>query len=262
VTVTAARAPAATDDPLELASARFAEATAALRDDRELLKRIDTKFVCARAAAARIVAALTAEYAALRVPTGNVATYRSLYFDTPARRCFEDHRRGRRLRHKIRIRHYPDRRLTFLEVKTKRNEDVTDKHRVALPYGTEVLDDAARAFLRRWIDLPVDELRAVMRIEFRRLSLVGLRTSERVTLDLDLAAEELGGGRWRLGDAVVLEIKQAPFCVRTPVMAALRAEHLREQSISKYTVATAALHPELRCNRLRPELRSLERIGA
>jgi hypothetical protein len=30
-------------------------------------------------------------------------------------------RRGRRVRHKVRIRHYPDRRLTMFEVKTRRS---------------------------------------------------------------------------------------------------------------------------------------------
>ncbi|HVK75785.1 MAG TPA: VTC domain-containing protein [Kofleriaceae bacterium] len=244
---------------LVAAAARFAPATAELLARRELLRRVDTKFVAPIPAVAAIIERIVPAYAALTVPSGNVASYRSLYFDTPERDCFHAHRRGRRIRHKIRIRHYPDRALTFLEVKTKRNEQVTDKHRIALAWGAEQLGDAERAFLAAHVGLAVDELRPVMRIDFRRVSLVGADANERVTIDLGLTAEELAGGQWGFGGLAVIEVKQAPFCVRTPVMRAVRGAGLREQSMSKYTIATAAMHPELRRNRLLPDLRATER---
>ncbi len=246
------------------AAGRFTVASAELRDGCELLRRVDTKFVCTRAAALEVIAGLAGDYAALSVPSGTVATYRSLYFDTGDLRCYHDHRRGRRLRHKIRVRHYPDRLLSYLEVKTKQNETVTDKRRLAIPFLAEVLGAAEQRFLGAVLSgagqLPVDDLHPVMRIGFRRLSLVGLHTAERVTVDLGLDAETVDGARWSGGDLVVVEVKQSPFCVRTPVMRALSRAALREQSMSKYTMATALIRPELRRNRLLPELRSLTRM--
>lgn len=249
-------------DTLVVAASRFAPATTELRDARDLLRRVDTKFTTTGEVAGGVLAAITADYAALTVPTGHVATYRSLYFDTEDLRCFHDHRRGRRLRHKIRIRHYPDRLLSFLEVKTKRNEVVTDKRRIPIPFREEWLGAREQQFLGGLVDLPIDDLRPVMRIDFRRLSLVSLAGAERVTFDIGLSAEGLDGSRWSFGDLVIIEVKQSPFCVRTPVMRALAAARLREGSMSKYTIATALLHPELRRNRLLPEVRRIERMSA
>jgi len=45
-------------------------------------------------------------------------------------------------------------------------------------------------------------------------------------------------------------------------MRALSGARLREGSISKYTVATAMLRPELRRNRLLPEVRLIERMSS
>ena len=248
--------------PLAAVAAEFPAASVELREGRALLRRVDTKFVCTRAVALKVASALVGAYAALPTPTGNLATYRSLYFDTSDLRCYHDHRRGRRLRHKVRIRHYPDRSLSYLEVKTKRNEAVTDKKRRPLPFQHEHLGDDERAFLAGIVDLPVHDLVPMMRIDFRRVSLVSLHSAERVTIDCDLEAATIDGARWDAGERVVIEVKQSPFCVRTPVMGALLGHGLREQSMSKYTIATALVRPDLRRNRLLPELRAIERMSA
>jgi hypothetical protein len=252
-------APLATDE-LIVAGSRFRPATAELMQERALQRRVDSKYTCGRDVLHEIVSALSEDYAALPAGHGNFATYRSLYFDTPERRCFHDHRRGRRLRQKIRIRHYPDRRLSFLEVKTKRNEVVTDKQRLALDYGAEALGAVEERFLRTCSPIAASELLPVLRIDFLRLSLVGLRSQERVTIDTDLWVREPSGLERSFGPLSVIEVKQAPYCVRTPVMRQLSAAGLREQSMSKYTLATALLHPELRQNRLRQDVRAIERM--
>jgi hypothetical protein len=100
----------------------------------------------------------------------------------------------------------------------------------------------------------------MLRVDFRRLSLVGLNAPERVTIDLDVVAETVDGLRWSAGDRIVIEVKQEPFCVRTPAMRAIRDAGLRPRSMSKYTVATALVRPELRRNRLLPVLRGLARM--
>lgn len=248
--------PPAALDPV---AARFAPASKQLREERELLRRVDTKYVCDHDAASRLLADLASDYAALPVPSGNVATYRSLYFDTADLRCYHDHRRGRRPRLKVRVRHYPDRSLSFLEVKLKRNESVTDKRRLAIAFGEEKLDARAQAFLRT-CGVDAEDYRPIMRVDFHRLSLVGIGTSERVTIDSGLEVEWLGGDGRSFGELVVVEVKQSPFCVRTPIMRALSRAGLREQAMSKYAIATALLRPELRRNRLLPDVRAIERM--
>jgi hypothetical protein len=239
---------------------RFLPATPELLASRELLCRTDSKFVLPATHLDDLLDRLVGSYRVLKVPTGSVATYHSLYFDTPAMQCYHDHRRGRRLRHKIRIRHYLDRQLSYLEVKTKRNEAVTDKHRMPVPYLHEALGPDELEFLYTHCGDMVRALEPKVLISCKRLSLIGAYTNERVTIDLDIDAD---GDRFvakRLGHLAVVEVKQSPFCVRTPVMRALIASGIRERSLSKYITVMALVRPELRSNRLLPDLRALERI--
>jgi len=253
--VTAAAARRAPLDPLASLLDDFDDASPQLIERRALLRRADSKFSLAVDRLHDLVAPLAADYAALRVPGGRaLAVYCNLYFDTPDLRCFHDHRRGRRIRHKIRIRHYPDRQISFLEVKTRRGELEVDKRRLPIELGQERLGPRERAFLADHVGDLADQLRPQLWIDYRRIALIGTRTHERVTIDVELAAHGLDGARRGLGSAAVIEVKQAPFSARTPVMRALLASGPREGSLSKYVAAVALLRPEVRRDQPRPPL--------
>lgn len=239
----------------------FATASIELIRSRALLIRTDVKFIGRAPLLERVLPALAEHYAVIRVASGCAASYQSTYFDTPDLRCYHDHRRGRRLRHKIRIRHYPDRNLSYLEIKSKKSVQVTDKHRMAVPYGTDELSPAGRAFLAQHCPLPVDQLQPTLANDFRRISLIGLHTAERVTIDIELGFRHgaLTGG---FADLMVIEVKQHPCQPHSPVMLALHAAGMHERSLSKYTTAVARLVPGIRKNRLLPLLRTLDRIIA
>ena len=240
--------------------AAFAQATPALLAERELLRRIDHKYVLDRARLGDLLGALAEDYAVLPVGGGGgaAATYQNLYFDTPELRCFHDHRRGRRIRHKVRIRHYPDRELSFLEVKTKRGEALTDKRRRRIEFARERLDEGDLAFLRGHAGELADALAPAVRIDYRRVMLFHPRLEERLTIDLSLEAAR-GAVRASLGGVVIVEIKRAPGGLpRTPAMRALAALGVRERSLSKYCAAMAQMDPAVRHNRLRPALRVLQ----
>ena len=100
-------------DSLSTILADFQEPPPSLLSERSLLRRVDSKFIAHQDTLDRIMPELQAHYAALRVPTGFVARYHNQYLDLPGLRYFHDHRRGRRVRHKVRFRHYPDRLLSF-----------------------------------------------------------------------------------------------------------------------------------------------------
>lgn len=240
---------------------RLGTATRALIKARELQQRVDTKFFGPVRVLEQVLTSLGDQYEVIRVASGALALYQSLYFDTPDLRCYHDHRRGRRIRHKVRIRHYPDRSLSFLEIKSKRNERVTDKHRLDLPFGTKTLDAACHEFLRRHCDLPVEDLAPTLDNQFRRIILLHREAAERVTIDVGLTFRA-GDRALDLSHVVVVEVKQFPYSSVTPIMQALQGGGLREQSLSKYTAAMAHMVPGLRRNRLLPLLRTLDRITA
>ena len=195
--------------------------------------------------------------------SGPGAPYRTLYFDTDDLRCFHDHRRGRRIRDKIRIRHYDDRRVSYPEVKSRRNASHTDKHRRQIDYGQDTIDERGRHFLHKHSVVPAEVLRPELWVDYRRLMLIGRDRDERCTFDVALAVSTPDRARSApaLDKIVFVEVKQPMVDLSSPVMRGLAAIHQRPRSASKYIFAVTSLHPEVRANRLLPDLRSLHRMA-
>lgn len=237
--------------------ARFPLATGDLLATRELRRRTDTKFVVSPDAALSWLGGLNNDYAVLLAGDTRLASYRTLYFDTPDLEFFHAHRRGRRVRQKVRVRHYPDRRLSMLEIKTRRSDLESVKISCEHPYGESTLSAEERAFLDRHLGCGQGLCRQVW-TNFRRLTLLGIHSNERVTIDLDLVVER-GHLRETFPEVAIIEIKQRPFNRDSVAMSTLRAAHGRAESMSKYCAAMAVLLPGLRVNRLLPDLRVLQR---
>lgn len=236
--------------------ARFITATPELIAGRGLQQRGDTKFVMPKAAAFDLLGSLHDHYAVLRTAAGGVlAAYDTVYFDTAELALFHAHRRGYRVRHKVRVRHYADRAISVLEVKTRRSELLTEKVSRPHAYRDDAMSLQDRTFVHARTGLR-RELWPQARVTYRRLTLLGLDTHERVTLDLDLCFGPAAAHRAAEGLAIV-EVKQPQFSGHTPAMCALRAGGWQPGWSSKYCAAIAATRPAERRNRLLPGLRPL-----
>lgn len=249
--------PADADEPGVLS--RFEEASPELLNARLLLQRTDRKYLLARRDLDALLSTLAADYRVLRSAGHLVASYRTVYFDTPELRTFEDHRRDRRPRCKVRVRHHLDRGLTFLEIKCKGRDGRTSKARLERPFRCEEIDDAAR-FIDRHCALGAGRLAPVLALEFRRVTLIGDPVDERMTIDWDLRIGS-GARRDRLPDVAIVEVKQPRYSNRTPSVRALRAMHVQERGISKYCIALTRLAP-VRPHAFRPVLRKMEQLSA
>ena len=239
---------------------RFEEASPELLAARLLLQRTDRKYLLARRDLDALLATLAADYRLLRSAGNLVASYRTVYFDTPERRTFEDHRRDRRPRCKVRIRHHLDRGLTFLEIKCKGRDGRTSKARLERPFGREEIDADATRFVDRHCALGAGRLVPALALEFRRVTLIGDRVDERMTIDWGLGIAS-GARRDRLPDVAIVEVKQPRYSNRTPSVRALRALHVQERGISKYCIALTRLAP-VRPHAFRPVLRKMEQLSA
>lgn len=226
---------------------------------RDMQRRTESKFVMPERAARALVPALRREYVVLPAGAALVAAYRSLYFDTTDLALFHAHRRGRRIRSKVRIRHYPDRRVSFLEVKMRRGDGLTSKLRRPRAYGDDELSPDDRAFAQAHC-ATTDPLLPQARIDYRRVTLVGLAAEERVTIDFDLRVTRgAHSGRWQ--DLAVVEVKQSRIDRGTPSMVALRTSGWRAGSASKYCAGIVLTSPDVRANRLLGGLRTLRAVG-
>ena len=228
-------------------------------EHRNLLRRTDTKFVITPGQVPSLLGALKRHYGILKAGGASLATYETLYFDTPGLRCYHDHRRGRRARHKVRIRHYPDRALSYLEVKTKINASVTLKRRKSKNYRDTSMSPEDWAFVGANTNLATDFLSPSLWIGFRRITLVGLEVKERITVDLDVVFRS-SDEEYRLPGIVVVEIKQQPYSARTSSMLALRSAGIRRTSISKYCVGTTISDPDIRSAGLSMMLNRIESL--
>ena len=127
-------------------------------------------------------------------------------------------------------------------------------------YGDDELRDDDQEFVRAHAGLDRDVLPQAW-TQFRRATLLGLRTGERVTIDFDLVL--IGEGRSKPLPAVaIVEVKQWPFAPGSRTLTALRRAGKRPGWVSKYCAAIAFTRRDVRLNALLPGLRVLERRAA
>lgn len=236
----------------------FNEAPRDLTESRALQQRVDRKYVLPMDLLPALLAELHADYHIVMSAGQAIARYDTRYFDTEERQLYHDHRRGRRPRYKVRVRHHVDRRRTFLEVKSKAQSDRTVKARVELPFGQNELDAEARRFIDEQCPIDAGSLLPCVSVSFLRVTLIGIALLERVTLDWELQFRNRGRCA-RVPGVVIAEIKQARYSNVHGAARALRVLNIREQMLSKYCLGTARLMP-VRMNTFKPAFRTLERL--
>jgi hypothetical protein len=238
----------------------FGHAPRELVERRALQQRVDRKFVFAADMVEPLLAQLRAHFSLVLAAAAPLATYRTVYFDTPERLMYHNHRRGRLPRHKVRVRHHVERRLSFLEVKCKAGDNRTVKARTEQPYGAVTFDPAGEAFVANSCPVHPDLLVPQVWMTFHRITLVGNEVDERLTIDCDMGVAAERQSRQLPGIAVV-EVKQPRHRNDTASIRILRSLHLRERAFSKYCIATALLAP-VRSHAFQPTLRVVDRLCA
>jgi hypothetical protein len=224
----------------------------------ELTDRIDTKYLLSPALLLRTLSGLSSFYRVLDIDGLRLQRYRTLYFDTPDFALYGMHHDGRANRYKVRSRTYLDSRRSFLEVKRRTSKERTVKKRIAIPGPAVVRAAAAHDFLLEQVPDAARMLESKLWNDFSRITLIGNRSRERLTLDLDLrfaASRSVA-----LPGLAVAEVKQEGLqpSAFTEVMKAL---HARPTTFSKYCVGTALLYPALKWNNFKPQLLAVKRLA-
>lgn len=239
---------------------RFDVASAELLAARALQKRVDSKFIAPRTVLPELLSLLAPSFELVTSDGVRWGTYETTYFDTADFALFNAHRRGRRPRHKVRIRHYDERDICFLETKTKDRWGVTTKHRFPRHPRAFELDGDDIQSVSDAIGA-VEPLAPVVDLKFPRVTLVGTDYNERLTIDLGVSASALDVDV-SFPNAAIIEIKQPRFDARSPGRRAVRSLGIRPQRISKYCVAIAATEQLRGSGVFKPLLRQLERLGS
>jgi hypothetical protein len=215
----------------------------ALNAKAAMLERLDNKYIIAAHDLGPALQAFGAMFDVLEIEGKRAFSYATRYFDDVDRRAYYDHHQGRRKRCKVRVRHYVDAGFSYLEVKLKDVRGATQKKRLRVDTGMDVLDDRCRAFVNTcYSDLygqPFDTpLQAVIGMDYERITLVAKDGGERMTIDTGMEFRAGGMGREVSPDYFIVETKSA--------------------RCSKYCIGMAALDLVDRRNRFLPALRRLE----
>jgi len=224
-----------------------------------LLNRTDTKMLLTLDRLCDALRHLTDHYRILEIEGRRQHHYQTLYFDTPELDFYLQHHNGKRNRYKVRERAYVDSGLTFVEVKHKTRRDRTIKHRYPVRGLTTEFGPHAAAFIQSHVPFKEEDLAPTLWNSFQRITLVGTRRVERVTLDVNLWL------RWNsswvaLPGVAIAEVKQARFSYDSDFAREMRYLGVRPTGFSKYCTGISMLHPGVKYNAFKPRMLHLKRL--
>jgi len=228
-------------------------------DTVKLMNRTETKFVFHYSQLPIILKAVSSHYRILQINNQRIASYKTLYFDTPDFKNYTDHHNGKLNRFKIRIRHYKDSGLFFLEKKLKNNKGRTIKKRIPVTDIFEEIPEIGKIFIKQHTGLNPDHLAPKLLNHFQRITLVQPTNKERITIDIGLGYSDTKQQQIQLQNIVIAEIKK--YGRTHSVMEQLfRQEHIHPTGFSKYCTGIASLYPEIKHNRFKYKLSQIKKI--
>ena len=237
-----------------------------MRDIR-LMNRIDTKFVTTVPVLRQLLSLAQDEYFVQQVNGECLSPYHTLYYDTEDCAMYNRHEAGHLERQKLRVRSYLHVGLNFLEVKTKNNHGRTKKKRItAEGFDPEqclkfnVRSSAYEEFLRTYLRYDANRLMPQMENRFNRITLVNKGKTERLTIDTNLQFHNITTGHDRFMDnLVIIELKRDGL-QPSPILPKLLQLRIHPHGFSKYCIGSALTNENLRRNRIKPRLHSVEKI--
>ena len=239
----------------------------------KLMNRIDTKFVTTEPMLRRLLVMACDDYFVQETDGLRISPYYTLYFDTPDCAMYNRHQVGHLSRQKIRIRSYVKAGLNFLEVKTKNNHGRTKKKRIAMEQFDALHPQHDiqfhrqdenfinyDEFLRATLKYDPENLTEQLENRFDRITLVNKARTERLTIDTNLRFNNIATGQKRdMGDIVIIELKRDGN-QPSPILGKLCDLHIHPHGFSKYCIGSALTNDSLRRNRIKPRLRSIQKI--
>lgn len=236
----------------------FEPITLAEMDSVKLQDRSDTKYVLAEAQLPKVLEAMREHYRVLEVDGVRGTAYRSLYYDTPDLKHYQDHHNKRTFRVKVRFREYIGSGLVFLEVKRKTGRGRTDKARIRVEAIPQELSAEQTAFVNKASrsDAPLEPS---LWNHFTRYTFVSKTSPERLTMDLGLRYTD-PNGEGDLGGIVVAELKQERADRSSHFVEIMRAMGQRPAGMSKYCVGMLTLQRPVKHNAFKEVLLRLQRL--
>lgn len=227
-------------------------------DSVKLLKRTDTKYVFGAAMLPTILERVKEHYRILEVSGTRANRYRTLYYDTPNFKFHRLHQNGKSNRFKVRFRKYVDSSLTFLEIKFKNNKKKTVKSRIKVDDFDIGLTKPSEVFIKEVMGYKEDLVPKLWNT-FTRITLVSLKDTERLTIDLNLGFE-FDDNVKDLSHVVIAEVKQEKASRNSNFVRTVKDLGIRPTGMSKYCIGATLLYPNLKHNNFKEKLLTIKKL--
>lgn len=225
-----------------------------------LMKRTDTKFIINKSQLISVLNKLKNSYRVLEIKKDRIMSYSSLYFDTVDNKFYNDHHNGKNNRTKVRQRKYIESDLCFLEVKQKNGKGETNKSRIPVSDFEMNLTKISKDFISSTTNQQYNLIPSLWN-KFNRITLVNLKSKERVTIDLNLSYT-INDREKNFDNLVVVEVKQERFDRKSEIVKTLKSIRQHPYSISKYCIGMISLYKDLKYNIFKKKLIKINNIIA
>ncbi len=187
-----------------------------LNSNASFLKRIDRKYLLTKSQFLEIIWKLKDNFKVLEISGKKVFSYDNIYMDTDDYFFYKQHQNRLKSRTKVRTRYYVDSNLAFFEFKQKINW-VTSKFRYEFPSeehwfmtkGKKRFFDWVWQSMYSWKKAP--NISPSIKTNYKRITMVSLDWSERLTIDFNVKTTDLRKIRWRkeidLKNLIIIESK-------------------------------------------------------
>ncbi len=207
-----------------------------------LMDRIDTKYIVSVNMLPELLKTSDNHYRILEIHAERDFRYHNVYLDSPDYYFFNQHVTGKLNRYKIRFRKYVNTGTTFLEIKKKNNKNRTIKWRIENNLTEDnSLSFEAQMFIGEHVHLGNQEIGPVLINSFRRFTLAGYESNERITIDYDLRFSDNNESMARFPYLAIIEVKRDAAGGRSVISDILKAGHIHPVGFSKYCMGTATL---------------------
>ena len=228
-------------------------------DAVKLMNRTDTKFVFHTSKLADLLSLSLEHYHVLQIGENRDFMYNSLYYDTAGLDLYLDHHNGKRPRFKVRFREYLETGTVFLEVKRKTNKNRTRKCRIQVEEIEMELSGKSIQYIEEVAPLKAAFLKPATWTIFRRITLVGKNSPERITIDYELSFRQVDQEK-HLPFYTICEVKRDSFSGHSAFIKTLRELSIFPVNSSKYCLGTVLLNEGIKNNRFKGNLLKIKKI--
>ena len=181
------------------------------------------------------------------------------YFDTEHYLLFIDHVNGKKNRYKIRFRTYVESNTSYMEIKHKNNKKKVNKYREPQDKFEEKINGNFKYLTFEKTSINPEHLELKLKVCYQRITLLHKSMPEKLTLDYDLYFKNSVNDN-DLRNLAIAEVKYPKKNQNSQFSEVIGEYGIKPDSFSKYCIGTVLTVPDVKYNRLKKKLISINKI--